>query len=480
MPLLRSGLAARRDARRHPRRGPARDRRARRSARERRSPSSNAIRRSRRPCARHAASRRAPAAKRWARSAATCSSRRAAGTGASSGPAGSTAATSASRSEGEHREHAIFANDFCASAHPSDVAAALLALGATLRTNRRELPLAELYRLPTEDDRRTTTLEPGELLLSSRGAAGRPVGVPEGDGAQALGVPARRRRRRAHGPARPGSRSPASRRCRGCSRAAARRRRRRCRGNAYKVDVAEALVKRAAAELGGSCVIDPGTLFGCWPSRCSCSLLAACGGGSKIARRRPRDANGCVPVACRRPPVAQREARSRRHGSSRRRPTTSRCSTNCGSFTIRLATKTSPKRRPRRSSSLARKGFFDQTVFHRIVPGFVIQGGDPTGTGSGGPGYTTVDTPPPRRSYTLGVAAMAKSAAPSRGRARQPVLHRHRARRAAAARLRRPRQGRARACRSSTRIGKLGDPRRATQEHRPRAVVIEKATLHVR
>ena len=50
--------------------------------------------------------------------------------------------------EGEHREHAIFANDFCASAHPSDPAAALLALGATIRTDRRELPLAELYRLP--------------------------------------------------------------------------------------------------------------------------------------------------------------------------------------------------------------------------------------------------------------------------------------------------------------------------------------------
>jgi xanthine dehydrogenase YagS FAD-binding subunit len=67
--------------------------------------------------------------------------------------------------KGEHREHAIFANDFCASAHPSDVAAALLALGATVRTNRRELPVADLYRLPTEDDRRTTTLEPGELIL---------------------------------------------------------------------------------------------------------------------------------------------------------------------------------------------------------------------------------------------------------------------------------------------------------------------------
>jgi xanthine dehydrogenase YagS FAD-binding subunit len=67
--------------------------------------------------------------------------------------------------EGVHSEHAIFANDFCASAHPSDVAAALLAIGAVVRTDRRELPVAELYRLPTDDDRRTTTLEPGELIL---------------------------------------------------------------------------------------------------------------------------------------------------------------------------------------------------------------------------------------------------------------------------------------------------------------------------
>jgi xanthine dehydrogenase YagS FAD-binding subunit len=75
--------------------------------------------------------------------------------------------------EGEHREHAIFANDFCASAHPSDVAAALLALDATLLTNRRELPIGDLYRVPTEDDRRTTTLEPGELILE--------LNVPETD-----------------------------------------------------------------------------------------------------------------------------------------------------------------------------------------------------------------------------------------------------------------------------------------------------------
>src|SRR5438067_12436882 len=67
--------------------------------------------------------------------------------------------------EGRHREHAIFGNERCASAHPSDPAAALLALGATLRTTRRELPLADLYRLPTEDDRSTTTPAPAELVL---------------------------------------------------------------------------------------------------------------------------------------------------------------------------------------------------------------------------------------------------------------------------------------------------------------------------
>jgi xanthine dehydrogenase YagS FAD-binding subunit len=67
--------------------------------------------------------------------------------------------------EGEHREHAVVANDYCASAHPSDVAASLLALGATVRTSRRELPLTRLYRVPTADDRRVTTLEDGELIL---------------------------------------------------------------------------------------------------------------------------------------------------------------------------------------------------------------------------------------------------------------------------------------------------------------------------
>ena len=67
--------------------------------------------------------------------------------------------------DGEHREHAIFGNDLCASAHPSDPAAALLALSGTIGTNRRRLALGDLYRLPTVDSRSLTTLDEGELIL---------------------------------------------------------------------------------------------------------------------------------------------------------------------------------------------------------------------------------------------------------------------------------------------------------------------------
>ena len=67
--------------------------------------------------------------------------------------------------EGEHREHAILGNERCASAHPSDPAAALLALGATLKTDRRTLGVEELYRLPTDDDRDVTALARDELVL---------------------------------------------------------------------------------------------------------------------------------------------------------------------------------------------------------------------------------------------------------------------------------------------------------------------------
>ena len=70
--------------------------------------------------------------------------------------------------EGQHREHAVLGNERCASAHPSDPAAALLALGTTLLTDRRELALADLYRLPSDDNRSLTTLQSGELILELR------------------------------------------------------------------------------------------------------------------------------------------------------------------------------------------------------------------------------------------------------------------------------------------------------------------------
>jgi peptidyl-prolyl cis-trans isomerase B (cyclophilin B) len=90
--------------------------------------------------------------------------------------------------------------------------------------------------------------------------------------------------------------------------------------------------------------------------------------------------------------------------------------TNCGNFTIELDPKASPKAAAS-VAGLAEAGFYDDTTFHRIVPGFVIQGGDPTATGTGGPGYSTVDTPPETTRYTKGVVAMAKAAAEAPGTA---------------------------------------------------------------
>ena len=90
--------------------------------------------------------------------------------------------------------------------------------------------------------------------------------------------------------------------------------------------------------------------------------------------------------------------------------------TNCGSFTIRVDQEQSPNA----SASfvtLVQRGFYNGTIFHRIVPGFVIQGGDPTGTGAGGPGYLTVDRPPKTAKYTHGMVAMAKTATQPAGTA---------------------------------------------------------------
>jgi cyclophilin family peptidyl-prolyl cis-trans isomerase len=65
---------------------------------------------------------------------------------------------------------------------------------------------------------------------------------------------------------------------------------------------------------------------------------------------------------------------------------------------------------------LARRGFYDGLDFHRVAPGFVIQGGDPLGTGTGGPGYSVDEKPPANLSYTKGTVAMAKSSAEPPGR----------------------------------------------------------------
>ena len=90
--------------------------------------------------------------------------------------------------------------------------------------------------------------------------------------------------------------------------------------------------------------------------------------------------------------------------------------TNCGDFTITLDQKASPKA-VASFVALARDGYFDDTTFHRIVPGFVIQGGDPGATGAGGPGYQTVDTPAADTKYNEGTVAMAKGQADPRGAA---------------------------------------------------------------
>jgi peptidyl-prolyl cis-trans isomerase B (cyclophilin B) len=89
--------------------------------------------------------------------------------------------------------------------------------------------------------------------------------------------------------------------------------------------------------------------------------------------------------------------------------------TSCGTFEIALETKNSPKTTAS-FEYLAEEGVFDGTLWHRIVPGFVVQGGDPQGTGSGGPGYSVDEPPPPDAEYTRGVVAMAKSEVEPPGR----------------------------------------------------------------
>jgi cyclophilin family peptidyl-prolyl cis-trans isomerase len=92
-----------------------------------------------------------------------------------------------------------------------------------------------------------------------------------------------------------------------------------------------------------------------------------------------------------------------------------RIETSCGEFTIALDSERAPKT-VNSFVFLSEEGFYDGLAFHRIVPGFVIQGGDPLGDGTGGPGYSVDEKPPANLAYTKGIVAMAKSSAEPPGR----------------------------------------------------------------
>jgi len=141
---------------------------------------------------------------------------------------------------------------------------------------------------------------------------------------------------------------------------------------------------------------------------------AGCGGGGDDeASATTTTATTATESGCRQvsqpPPknAGRRRAPTKRLNARTRYRLTFR--TSCGSFTVTLHQRSAP-RTTASLVALTRAQFFNRTVFHRIVPGFVIQGGDPTGTGMGGPGYKTVDRPARTTRYARGVVAMAKTA----------------------------------------------------------------------
>jgi cyclophilin family peptidyl-prolyl cis-trans isomerase len=135
--------------------------------------------------------------------------------------------------------------------------------------------------------------------------------------------------------------------------------------------------------------------------------LAGCGGSSGAARTpTPDHAGPCRTVAQgtaqHRPGLPKPNTRLQRGKTY-----VATVVTGCGSFQITLS-----PRAPITGGSflyLVRHRFFDGLTFHRNSPGYVIQGGDPNGNGSGGPGYTVVEPPPPTLRYDRGVVAMARS-----------------------------------------------------------------------
>jgi cyclophilin family peptidyl-prolyl cis-trans isomerase len=139
------------------------------------------------------------------------------------------------------------------------------------------------------------------------------------------------------------------------------------------------------------------------------AVLALLGASSLGAATR---ASGCPKVKAPKPTTKSRKPPKKPLDSNKTWRATFQ--TSCGSFTLQINVKTSPHLAAS-FVSLARTRFYNDTIFHRIIPGFVIQGGDPTGTGTGGPGYSTVDKPPPKLKYTRGIVAMAKTSSEPAG-----------------------------------------------------------------
>jgi peptidyl-prolyl cis-trans isomerase B (cyclophilin B) len=129
-------------------------------------------------------------------------------------------------------------------------------------------------------------------------------------------------------------------------------------------------------------------------------------GGSGNSTTASTSSNGCKKVA--QPEPKQIALSAPKQTVKKGEKLTAVMKTSCGTFDITLDTKQSPKT-TNSFVYLTDKGFYNNLTFHRIAPGFVIQGGDPLANGTGGPGYSVDEKPPANLSYTKGVVAMAKS-----------------------------------------------------------------------
>ena len=146
------------------------------------------------------------------------------------------------------------------------------------------------------------------------------------------------------------------------------------------------------------------------------AILLSRGGGSSGESSSPATAggaNGCKQVEAPEPKNVSFKAPKQVLKPGEK--ATAVVKTSCGTFDIALDTKRAPKT-TNSFAFLADEGFYDDLTFHRIAPEFVIQGGDPQGTGLGGPGYSVTEKPPANLEYTKGTVAMAKSSADPPGR----------------------------------------------------------------